>query len=468
MLRASLMIGFSLLLAPLAPAEGVFEMAPREKEEAAVEEPEKPLSPARKAVAILENEELSAAERAGQLRGLANNHPDDGAVWTAYGEALEQAGNSPRALEVFERASRIDPSSHTPWFWIGILAKRGTPEPDLPKAERALRRALTEGAPRARALNELGVTMALQGRMEDAIKAWRQALEEDPDWGVLHSNVIRAARDLGRTDLMAEHAEKALEADRFEPTAVFIHGEHLARIGKATEAVAYYDKAMAAHPEELRFRFYRAKALAIGGTREEALTELRAVRAAAAEEDPLSTEAQLAHWEIFKLEHPRDEATFQEARNVIFTFQGPSRARTRELNRAVTTMNSLMEKHPELWNARFVRARGLRLLGEMEPAETDLRKALELLPGEPNSTMELALIRRDQYRFDEAADLAGQAIDRAPRDPLFAINGGLIMVEAGRCERAWELYRAVIRMVGEEAGVLLRDQIELKCGEGRQ
>lgn len=454
------------LIPALARGEGVFEMGPREGEQATMEEQEKPPTPPARAVAILEDEELSPAARVEQLRALANQHADDGAVWTAYGEALEQAGQSARALEVFERATRIDPSSHTPWLWVGILLKRGTPEPDLRRAEQAFRRALTEGAPRPRALNELGVTMALQGKMEEAIRAWRQALEEDPGWGVLHSNVIRAARDLGKSDIMREHAEKALKAERFEPTGVFIYGEHLAGRGRASEAAAFYEKAMEAHPEELRFRFYRAKALAAAGTKEEALSELRAVHEMAAKEDPLSEEAQFAHWEIFKLENPRDEAAFQEARNVIFTFQDPSRARTRDLNRAVTAMNSLVEKHPGLWNARFVRARGLRLLGEVEAAEADLQEALETLPGEPNSTMELALIRRDQYRFNEAADLAEEAVGRAPRDPLFAINGGLIMVEAGRCDRAWELYRAVIRMVGEEAGVLLRDQIELKCREG--
>jgi len=37
------------------------------------------------------------------------------------------------------------------------------------------------------------------------------------------------------------------------------------------------------------------------------------------------------------------------------------------------------------------------------------------------------------------------------------------MLEAGRCERAWELYRAAIRMVGEENAAVLRQELDARC-----
>ncbi|MCC5876844.1 MAG: tetratricopeptide repeat protein [Candidatus Sumerlaeia bacterium] len=444
----------------------VFEMAPPTPVEEA--EPVARMTPKEQAVKILTDESLSTSERAARLRSLANANPDDGSSWSAYGEALEQAGDYSRAMEAFERASRVDSSLYTPWLWIGILAKRGIPEPDLPKAERAFRRALTEGAPRPRTLNELGVTLALQNKGNEAIRVWQQAIEADPDWGVLYNNIIRMARSMGRDELMHEMAERALHAERFEPAAIYLYGEWLLSNRRGDDAIAFYEKAMEIHPENLRFRYSHALALVQMGRKEPAMEKLREVNRIATEESPLSELALAYHLEIFKLEHPRDEATFQHARKLIFSNSDGSPARPRDLTRAVRTLDTIVEKHPELWNAYFARGRAQRLLGEYEDAEADLKRALEILPGEPNSTMDLALIRRDQYRFDEAADLADKAIERAPRDPLFAINGGLIMVDAGRCERGWELYRRLQRLTDEQFSVLLLDQLESNCREERR
>lgn len=460
---------FLLLFIPATTvADIVFEMAPREEARKEVVTPTPTASPGERAVKILEDESLTPDEKVAQLRQLANANPDTGSVWSAYGEALEQRGDGARALEVFERASRVDASLYTPWLWIGILSKRGTPTQDLPKAERAFRRALTEGAPRARTLNELGVTLALQNKGEEALRAWKQAIEADPEWGVLYNNIIRMARSLGREDIMRENAERALHAERFEPAAIYLYGEWLLGINRGRDAVAYYERAMEVHPDNLRFRLSHARALTQTGMNDAALEKFQRLHEEVSAMDPLSEVALAAHWEIFKLANPRDEATFQEARNVIFRFEEGNPSRPRDLNRAIRSLDGLVDKHPELWNTYFVRGRAHRMLGEPEKAEADFNKALEILPGEPNSTMDLAMIRRDQYRFDEAADLADKAIERAPRDPLFAINGGLIMLDAGRCERAWELYRRLQRLTDEQFTVLLRDQLELNCGEERR
>jgi Flp pilus assembly protein TadD len=97
-----------------------------------------------------------------------------------------------------------------------------------------------------------------------------------------------------------------------------------------------------------------------------------------------------------------------------------------------------------------------------------LGKVLELNPAEANATMELALLHRDEFQFNEAADLAEKAVSLAPRDPIFAINAGFVLIEAGRCARAWELYRTALRMVGEQNTAPLRDMLELRCPDGEE
>jgi tetratricopeptide (TPR) repeat protein len=422
--------------------------------------------PAEEAVAVLQNDQLGAATRVELLRTLANANPADAAVWTAYGEGLEQAGDLPTAMAAFEHAVKADPTLHTPWLWIGILAKRGMPAPDLARAEAAFRQALANGAPRARALNELGVTLALLKRPGEAVAAWREAIDADPDWGVLYSNLLKGARALGDEKLMADYAGRAVGAARFEPNAIMMYGEHLVSTRRAREAVAFYRRALEAHPGSARIRFYAGLALLADGDKQGALSELRQARALARAQTPPDGEtSQQASFELFRIEHPRDEAILQQAREAIIPPGRPGAPPARELRRAIERLTPVVERHPTLWNARFLRARALRHLGEYPEAAADLEAALEAEPDEANCLMDLALIRRDQHQFKVAADLAERAVARAPRDPLFAVNAGLIVLEDGRCEKAWQFYRAAIRMVGEEPAAILRDQIEMKCRE---
>lgn len=420
-------------------------------------------SPSDQAIVILKDEGLAWPEKVARLQEMSNVHAGVAEVWAAYGEALEKTGERPRALLAFEKATQINPALYSPWMWVGILSKRGAPSPDLPRAEMAFRRALAEGAPRPQALNELGVTLALEGRTKDAIDAWKQGVEADPEWGALYNNLMKGAVRMGDESTAREYLPGAIAAKRFEEGAVLQFGEYLISRGKAKEAVDVYMQAVSAHPANARLRYYYGVALGEAGRGKEAESALIEAQRVARESDEITDVAQAADWAIFRIRFPKDEKQFQEARKLVFQPETDFTRIAKDLKKAVKMLDPLVDKHPEFWNGYFIRGVAHRRLNEVEPAQADLEKVLSLFPNEPNATMELALMKRDLYDFQAAADLAEKAIKLAPRDPMFAINGGLIMLEAGRCERARELYRAATLMVGEENTVILKDQIDIRC-----
>lgn len=412
---------------------------------------------------LLTTTSLTVSEKRSQLQALANARPDSGEAWAAYGEVLEQDGDLAAALLAYEKATTVEPALFSPWFRLGLLLKRGVPEKDLPRAEAAFRRALEAGAPKARTLNELAVTMALQGRNADAIKAWQDALVEDPGWGALHANIIKAALREGKESLVRTTFEEGLKAERFEDTTALHWGEFLAGKGRLKEAQEAYQRALQAQPLRPRLRYYHGLVLEKLKRPDEALTELRTARQLAEQQDAGSDLIESADWACFRVSHPKDEAEFQRTRDLVYRPAPDARKLQDNLQRALAILDPLLQRHPEFWNGFFVRGVAHRRLNNVEKARADLQKVLELRPREPNASMEMALLLRDEHSFDAAADLAEGVLERVRKDPLMAMNAGFIFIEAKRCDRAWEAYDVATRLAGAENTVPLRDELDLRC-----
>lgn len=417
-----------------------------------------------RALGLADDETLTAEQRRERLRALTNEAPDVADVWAAYGEALNDLGEDALALRAFEKATEIEPTLYSPWFWIGILSKRGTPEPDLARAEEAFRKALAWGAPRAQTLNELGVTLAVQGRLDESAEVWKEAIEQDPQWGVLYANLMKAAAGMDDEDLAEAYLPRALEADRFEESAVLIWGQHLLRKGDEDEAVDLYRRVIAQRPDLAVMHYYLGLALLEDGEEENAERAFREAERVAGEANEPTIRRQ-ANFEVFRLRHPRTERDFQRTREDVFEPEGDEEDYREELEEAIGELDGIIAEHPGFWNAYSVRGVAEMRLGELEAAERDFRRVLELEPDEPNALMYLARVKQDQGSLPEAVELAEKAVEIAPRDPLFLVYTGLILVEAGHCDRAWDVYGRLLRMVGEENSALLYNELVARCGE---
>ena len=103
-------------------------------------------------------------------------------------------------------------------------------------------------------------------------------------------------------------------------------------------------------------------------------------------------------------------------------------------------MPTLVDAHYDLglhlWN-RYRRARGLPKPADLDEAERELRKAVELDPARPRSRLVLGQLLAERKRVDEAVDRAPQAAKLAGEIPRTRTTSG----SPSGCRAIWKAPR---------------------------
>lgn len=139
----------------------------------------------------------------------------DGNFYFQYGAAAEQAGQIERAVELFRKSIAMDPNNAAPAYnYLGYMwVDRNE---NLEEAEQLIRRALEIDQTNGAYIDSLGWLFYRQGRYEEALRELKRAVEYLP------------APD----------------------AVVFDHiGDTYAKLGKMSEAVLYWNKALQLDPE---------------------------------------------------------------------------------------------------------------------------------------------------------------------------------------------------------------------------
>ncbi|MDD5628894.1 MAG: tetratricopeptide repeat protein, partial [Elusimicrobia bacterium] len=139
-----------------------------------------------------------------------------------------------------------NPSSCLAHTNVGLaLAEQGR----LDEAIRHYRLALQAQPDSDWAHNNLGVALVRQGRLEEAIRHYELALQAMPVSALAHSNLGSALAQQGRLDEAIRHYELALQA---QPDCAAAHnnlGLALAKLGRLDEAVRHYERALRTQPD---------------------------------------------------------------------------------------------------------------------------------------------------------------------------------------------------------------------------
>ncbi|MDC7787912.1 tetratricopeptide repeat protein [Rhodoplanes sp. TEM] len=126
----------------------------------------------------------------------------------------------------------------------------------------------------AEAICAAAAALKAQGRLEAAVKRYREAIEVAPQSVVAHNNLANVLTELGRTDEAVAHLRAALAA---APAAVQVHnnlGNALRRQGDTAAAVAYYRQAIAHKPDFAEAHLNLGSTLAALGDTAAALAHL--------------------------------------------------------------------------------------------------------------------------------------------------------------------------------------------------
>jgi Flp pilus assembly protein TadD len=196
----------------------------------------------------------------------------------AQGWRCQQAGDLPRAEQLYRQAGQLDPANADAPYLLGIVfqaqgkladaaaaygqAVRLRPDhadacnslgivlTDLGRLDEAaasFRRALELRPRQADVHNNLGVTVAQQGNLEEAAASFRQALRLKPDYAAAHNNLGNVFREQGK---MKEAGACYQQALRLNPGNAEAHNN----LGIVYTELARHDEAIASLQQALRLR----------------------------------------------------------------------------------------------------------------------------------------------------------------------------------------------------------------------
>ncbi len=125
--------------------------------------------------------------------------------------------------------------------------------------------------------NNLATALAQTGRLDEAITVYQRALERDPKLTHVHLNLALALHKQNRLAEAVEHYRAGLATESRHPGSWHNLGAALRGLGQYAEAEAAHRTALALQPMDPDGRFALAGVLELMGRREEAIEEYREV-----------------------------------------------------------------------------------------------------------------------------------------------------------------------------------------------
>ena len=167
------------------------------------------------------------------------------------GNALQELGKVPEAIEHYQQALRIDPDYAEAHHNLGgALLRVGKPKEAIGHFQEAVR----TKPDYADAHYNLAVALEKMGRLTEAIGEYQQALRLKPDFALGHNNLGVA---LWHARKVSEAIGEYEEALRINPNLVEAHfnlGLELEKLGRTPEAIEHYQQALRLNPDFARAR----------------------------------------------------------------------------------------------------------------------------------------------------------------------------------------------------------------------
>jgi protein O-mannosyl-transferase len=188
----------------------------------------------------------------GHFRHMLCLTPDSRVVQFGLADALRHRAQANRSAGLFAEA-------------LEHYRKSVRPGPDSPFGRNDL---LT-----CAALNNIGNTLAQQGKLDEAIACWREVLRLNPLDANAHNNLGIALAWKGQIDEAIHHYTEALRIDPSAPETHNNLGLELERKGQLDQAARQYDEALGLRPDYTLARRNLAAALAAAGRFDRAIEE---------------------------------------------------------------------------------------------------------------------------------------------------------------------------------------------------
>lgn len=284
------------------------------------------------------------------------------------------------------------------------------------------------------------------GDLEQAVLAFRRALELRPDWDRGHWALGTLLHDLDRHAETVELLGAWLTDHPDDAVARALNGLCEFHMGRQEAALADLQRALALGvPPGLESTARLQSALLVNrlGNPDAALELLRPLAHQGQDAIPVIQAFGLAllRMPLLPSEVPEDKRDM-----VLLAGRGAYRmARTRRNDTGRLALEELVSRYPAEPNVHY--ALGLYLQPE-EPdrAAREFRRELEISPDNYVAMLQLASMELRRGDLDTALEMSERAFGLAPESPATHLMLGRSLLQAGQTERAIELLEAGARM----------------------
>jgi tetratricopeptide (TPR) repeat protein len=306
------------------------------------------------------------------------------------GRARYAMGEHGRAIEAFRRFLREGGDQAAGCFFLGrsYLACGRAGE-----AVRCLRRSVQADPGKAPSWALLGAALLKQRRSKAAVLCLERAISLAPQdrriyRGYLNALYARGLRLLARgdADMARQMLSFAIENGLDGPAIRLWRAKALRETGRATEAIADCEAALAAAPGDPSIRWLRAGLLLAAGRTPEALREFESIRAGNPGLPALPSDAG-------SLARLRASVAFKEGR----------------YKEAISECMRLLRADPKDAALRSLAAESLRSIGELERSREHWMRAIEAAPEEGEFRLGLGLVLFDLGDYEASL----KAVERA-------------------------------------------------------
>jgi tetratricopeptide (TPR) repeat protein len=413
-------------------------------------------------------------------------------------------GNREQAVAMYEAVLKQSPNHQKATYNLGVLLRRSG---DYAQAGRYLARAasISSGRIKAKALHQLGLVHAADGRWDSAVQYLRESVGLRPGAERVWLDLGEAEWKRGRLDAAHAAFDKALALNRRFADAHLAMGRLEEARGNGVAAGSHLARAVKLDGDSTPYRMALARHLLAEGDKVKARGALEwLVRNAEQESDRAYAQAMLALLdhdtgrmlrEVRRAEKLQpggyDDAIEQaavalhgqkryaDARALLDTLLGrpsPSpevllvaartASRLGDTREAESLLRRSLQARPESSEAWFQLGRLLSDRGDIPGAIHAYRASLERNPGARNTQLNLAVVYGRGGNEREALALYGRILKSHPRYTPALLNRARLHERAGRDADAIADLEAALRMAPTDDGIRERlARVLLRTGE---
>ncbi|MBA5802866.1 FecR domain-containing protein [Rhizobium changzhiense] len=192
------------------------------------------------------------------IKKAEQRYPDDPTLPAVRGQLAELTGDREQMKEAIERSLSLDPDH--PMALSARAGYKASYESDINGALADLNRAIALAPGASGTLNSLGLLQSSRDANGEAEKAFKKAIELDPQDPLLRSNLAILYLDQGRMKEAKREIDTAIALDPSFDHALLARGRYYLQIGEKDKALADLLAASTANPAHSQSQFMLAAA----------------------------------------------------------------------------------------------------------------------------------------------------------------------------------------------------------------